>query len=124
MLQIAQVIFVPKVDRTGERRRTTVAEKDAPVATARGVNVRWLAAVPVTDVPVVAVASETPGIGGSALSSRILDAVADADWYTVVPGDTVISIALRYQLEWQALLALNGLNDDTLLQVGQRLRLR
>jgi LysM repeat protein len=47
-----------------------------------------------------------------------------ADWYTVAPGDTVISIALRHGVDWETLLALNGLQDDTLLQLGQRLRLR
>ncbi len=43
--------------------------------------------------------------------------------HTVQPGETVISIAVRYNLNWQTLLDLNGLSDDSLLQIGQQIRL-
>lgn len=43
--------------------------------------------------------------------------------YTVAAGDTVISIALRFKLDWQTLLRLNGLNENTTLQIGQTIRL-
>jgi LysM repeat protein len=44
--------------------------------------------------------------------------------HAVAEGDTIISIALEYNLDWQELLALNGLGPDSLLSVGQEIRLR
>lgn len=44
--------------------------------------------------------------------------------HIVSSGETIISIALRYNLAWQQLLQLNGLSEDSVLQVGQQLRLR
>jgi LysM repeat protein len=46
-----------------------------------------------------------------------------AHLYTVAAGDTVISIALHFKLDWQTLLRLNGLNESSTLQIGQQLRL-
>ena len=43
--------------------------------------------------------------------------------HTVQPGETVITIALQYGLGWKALLELNGLSDNSLLTIGQTLRL-
>lgn len=43
--------------------------------------------------------------------------------HTVADGETIISIALQHSLDWQQLLALNGLTEDSLLQPGQTLRL-
>jgi LysM repeat protein len=51
-------------------------------------------------------------------------ATAPANTHTVASGETIISIALQHGLDWQQLLALNGLAEDTLLQPGQQLRLR
>lgn len=39
----------------------------------------------------------------------------------VQPGDTVIRIALRHDVDWKALLATNGLSDNSILQPGQEL---
>ena len=44
--------------------------------------------------------------------------------HTVAEGDTIITIALEYNLDWQELLALNGLGPDSILQLGQEIRLR
>jgi LysM repeat protein len=43
--------------------------------------------------------------------------------YTVAEGDTIITIALKYNLDWQDLLELNGLQPDSLIQIGQVIRL-
>jgi len=43
--------------------------------------------------------------------------------YTVEPGDTIISIAVRYDLDWQELMELNQLDEDSVLRLGQKLRL-
>jgi len=48
---------------------------------------------------------------------------ATARSHTVQPGETVITIALQYGLNWKSLLAFNGLEDDTLIAIGQTLRL-
>lgn len=45
--------------------------------------------------------------------------------HTVTDGETIITIAVKYGMtDWKALLALNGLSDNTLLQPGQQIRLR
>ncbi len=112
ILQIAQIIFVPKA---------TVAV-EPPVAPAKAL-IPGVGAPIVDGEPMAAAASvslaepppDTTGTGGP---------IADGAWHTIAPGDTIISVALRYNLDWQALLALNGLEPDSLLQLGQRLRLR
>ncbi|MBI3960835.1 MAG: LysM peptidoglycan-binding domain-containing protein [Chloroflexi bacterium] len=38
--------------------------------------------------------------------------------YTVAPGDTLLGIALRFGMGWQALAAANGLTERSLLQIG------
>ncbi|MBM5785972.1 MAG: LysM peptidoglycan-binding domain-containing protein, partial [Cyanobacteria bacterium K_DeepCast_35m_m1_288] len=42
---------------------------------------------------------------------------------TVVEGDTLEQLALRYRVDLQALIELNGIRDPTLLQVGEVLKL-
>ena len=42
---------------------------------------------------------------------------------TVVEGDTLEQLALRYSVDLQALIDLNGIRDPTLLQVGEMLKL-
>jgi len=44
--------------------------------------------------------------------------------HVVAEGDTIITIALQYNLDWQELLALNGMGPDSILQIGQEIRLR
>ncbi len=43
--------------------------------------------------------------------------------HTVRAGESLATIAPRYGLTWQELAALNGLDGQTILQVGQVLRL-
>jgi LysM repeat protein len=44
-------------------------------------------------------------------------------FYTVESGDTIITIALANGVDWQELLKLNGLQEDSFLQIGQKIRL-
>jgi LysM repeat protein len=44
-------------------------------------------------------------------------------FYTVASGDTIFGIALANGVDWQELLKLNGLEEDSLIQIGQRLQL-
>lgn len=79
---------------------------------------------PTTDVVQVAMA-ENDGVGATATVLAQHDAQAEeALLYVVEPGDTIISIAVKHNLEWGPLLALNGLGEDTVLQLGQTIRLR
>jgi len=41
--------------------------------------------------------------------------------YTVVPGDTLWSIALEFGVTVEALMEANGLTEDTILDIGQEL---
>ena len=50
-------------------------------------------------------------------------AASSAGSHTVQPGETVITIAAKYGIGWKILLEFNGLSDNSLLQIGQTLRL-
>jgi LysM repeat protein len=43
--------------------------------------------------------------------------------HTVVSGDTIISIAATYGKDWRQLLTLNGLDEDSILQIGQKVQI-
>jgi lipoprotein NlpD len=43
--------------------------------------------------------------------------------HSVESGDTVYGIALEYGVDWEELLRMNGLDEDSLLQLGQELKL-
>lgn len=53
----------------------------------------------------------------------ITPALGQARTITVVEGDTLEQLALRYRVDLQALINLNGIRDPTLLQVGTQLKL-
>jgi len=54
----------------------------------------------------------------------IASAIETPAFYTVQAGDTIITIALHYDLDWQELLRLNQLGDGSVLSLGQTIRLR
>lgn len=43
--------------------------------------------------------------------------------HTVVAGETLNTIGLKYNLKWTSIAALNGLTEDAALQIGQILKL-
>ncbi len=94
ILQIGQELRIPS---RRARLQGEVSEASAPESASATASVQS------------ATASATPG---------------QPSLYTIQPGDTIISIALRHGLDWQALLALNGLNESSILQPGQQIRLR
>ena len=73
-------------------------------------------------------AAPTPRASASAAVTSTIGTAAGAaagpNTYTVAEGDTIITIALANNLDWQELLALNNLQPDSVIQVGQKIRLR
>jgi uncharacterized protein YkwD/LysM repeat protein len=69
--------------------------------------------------PVATAATEPP-----AAEPLVAAAVAQpSQTHTVAAGETIISIALRYNVDWRALLAFNGLTESSLLQIDQTIRI-
>lgn len=62
--------------------------------------------------------------GGTQAPTTSSPAPTNPTTYTVAAGDTIISIALRFALDWQLLLRRNGLAENSTLQIGQVLRLQ
>ena len=63
-----------------------------------------------------------------ALASTVAVIAAGPTWgqsrtITLVEGDTLEELALRYRVDLKALIELNGIRDPTLLQVGEVLKL-
>lgn len=52
-----------------------------------------------------------------------IDQIKSPRYYVVRPGDTIVSIADRYGLELENILALNNLEDPNIIYPGQILRL-
>lgn len=46
------------------------------------------------------------------------------EYYVVKSGDTIISIATRYNMGWHELLTLNNLSENSILQLDQKIRVR
>ena len=63
------------------------------------------------------------GAAAPAATAIATAATAGGRTHTVADGDTIISIAVEYDLDWQELLRVNGLAPDSLIQIGQVIRL-
>ncbi len=63
-------------------------------------------------------------VADEAKEETVSAASAGPNEHVVAPGDTIISIALHYGMDWQELLRINELGDDAMLQLGQTIRLR
>jgi len=60
--------------------------------------------------------------GGERVESvALMDEASAYSEYTVIAGDTLLGIALRFGLEWQTLADANGVNERSLLQIGDLL---
>jgi len=62
-----------------------------------------------------------PNVVGSAVVPAEPTASALQRTYRVQTGDTVFAIALRHGVDWQEMLRVNGLDEQSLLQPGQSL---
>ncbi len=89
---------------------STVATTNPPASTV---------SAPVTQAATTASVPSTSqaGVGGPA-------ATPSSDVHIVTSGDTIFAIALANGLDWQKLLELNGLAEDSILQIDQRIKLQ
>ena len=51
-------------------------------------------------------------------------AAADSQYHTVKSGDTLYGIALKYKSTVKKLCSLNGINEKSILSIGQKIRVR
>ena len=123
ILQIGQTISLPGIATatvaTGTTALTVTAVGSTPpvttTATTTTTAVTTTPVAPGTTAPAAAPASDS--VADSATKSTA------GGSYTVKSGDTIILIALANDLDWQEMLELNGLEEDSILQIGQELRL-
>ena len=74
---------------------------------------------------VAAAAVETVDVGQFFVPANNDSSAADnAVYYTLEEGDTIFSIAMRKRLDWTEILRLNGLDENSILQPGQKIRLK
>jgi LysM repeat protein len=115
IIQIGQLLRIPGA-ASGAITNTTLSPITiAPTITTTGV---------VTNTRPLVAPTPTPRATFSILPTRPLaPTTAATRFHTVVSGDTIIGIALRYGIDWRTLLQLNGLSETSIIQVGQRIRL-
>lgn len=76
-------------------------------------------------IPGAVALKQSPDSSGSEHSQEAVVAASSSPAeYIVAPGDTIISIAVQHGMDWQDLLRVNNLNENSVLQLGQTLRLR
>jgi len=76
-----------------------------------------------SDDAVVAVAAiEQDAVEEEAVVSAAA-APAERRTHTIEAGETIISVAVKYGLDWNELLAFNGLDENSVLQIGQEITL-
>lgn len=69
-------------------------------------------------------AGGTPRPARTATRTAITRAAAEpGKYYTVESGDTLLGIAESLDIPWQAIAAVNGVDEHSLLQIGQELRI-
>ena len=70
-----------------------------------------------------AAATPSPRPGGVANVGMLPEPSPPPQVYMVQPGDTLDAIAARFGFDLQSLMSANGIDDPTLVQVGQELRI-
>ena len=67
-----------------------------------------------------------PGADDAPVTAAAANVVADPapQMVTLREGDTVFSVALAHGVDWLEVLRLNGLDENSLVQPGQQIRLR
>jgi putative FmdB family regulatory protein len=129
MIRIGQVLTIPGrvASSTAALPAPTPAPGTVKVVTGQGTIAITVPATATVTAPTVAgqgtVTTTATAVASQAVISGTATAPARARVYTVVSGDTISSIALVNNMTWQELLTLNGLTEDSILQIGQEIRL-
>ena len=87
---------------------------------------RWRAA-PATStvkIPTLQKEEESAGTQVRSTASRSSTQTSEKQYHTIRSGDTLSKIAARYHTSVKALCSLNGINQNTVLQVGKKLRVK
>ena len=116
--ETAQVVIGQKLTIPGQGGATASASSSSTALAATGTTTGTLAGGSATGTISGTTASTT-----STSAATIPAATASTRYYTVESGDTIISIALANNVDWQEVLRLNGMTETSLLQIGQKIRL-
>jgi LysM repeat protein len=120
LLQIGQVIQVPGAGpavQSSTPAASDIAAVDPTTPITSTASTTITAGVTTTTVSTTPSTSPAPTASTPSTS-------AGEDTYTIQSGDSIILIALANDLDWQELLELNGLDETSILQIGQEIRLR
>jgi LysM repeat protein len=98
--------------------QTWTDKGSANCVTAPGVATQPIAAAAPVVAPAGDTAATTGATTGAGAAAAPLTPVAGAQ-YTIVAGDTLSLIGLRYGIDWRALAAANGLTEDSIIEIGQ-----
>ena len=109
ILQIGQVIVLPGA--AGEAGVAASTSTSATITT------------PISATAAITKTATTTATSGTSSTSAPSKPATSAGTVTVASGDTIISIALANDVDWQELLEVNGLDEDTIIQIGQVLEL-
>src|SRR5205823_5659826 len=93
------------------------------IARANGLSVDQIAALNgLPDPDVIQVGQVLTLPGGEALSAPLSQRERESSAYTVQPGDTLFSIAARYDVPMASIVAWNGLSDPHHIVAGVTLK--
>lgn len=108
LLQIGQVMHLPGVKGVGglTKDKTAVSTDDQQTDNKKGTT------------PAPAATQETTTQTNTVSTTRSFTRL-----YTVQPGNTLVDIAQIYNITWQELAAANGLKEDSVLAIGEELRI-
>lgn len=80
------------------------------------------AAAPVSQATTAVALADTLGENEDENENEVISSTPG--YHTVASGDTIFAIALTHGLDWQALLDLNDLTEDSVLQIDQKIKLK
>lgn len=112
-LRIGQVLIIP-----GQGGATGVA------ATGTTVTGPTTTVSPTASTATTPTTATTAPVTAAPTTTSTATTTGSPQFHTVASGDTIITIAARYGLNWRQVLELNGLQENSILQIGQQIRLR
>jgi LysM repeat protein len=120
VIRVGQVLVIPDAGAKAVSKKPEPATKPAasaskPTVPAKGI----ISSVP---KPVTTTPAKTQAEPPAAKSEPVAEKSSDGT-YTVVKGDNPYSIAKKFQVSYKSLLEVNGIEDPTKIQIGQKLKI-